>query len=382
MRSHAVAVAALAATGLVFVPAAPGAARLRLAPAAPAAVRALAAARLTLPPAAPAATTLALAPAPPAAARLTLPPAPATAGGTPGPLRSGGAAYGAAIPRPDARPVVRRLTLSPSAVVAGDPLPQIRFHVRQRGITRVRARIVVLRVPSNRPVARIAVGWVKPGRRVSPRWPAGVRLRTGRYLVRLHVKDGRGHTLARSASYPGRARIVVHAPRIPTPTPTPVAPTPPTPAPAVPPPAPSPAGPGIFPVAGPFDLGGPDGRFGAGRSGHVHEGQDILAAAGTPVVAPYAGLVSRTSYQASGAGEYVVLDAADGRDYFFAHCVRGSTAVAEGAAVVPGQQLCQVGNSGTTSGPHLHFEIWNVGWRVPGGVPIDPLPELRAWAGV
>ena len=298
------------------------------------------------------------------------------AGGTPGPLRSGGAAYGAAIPRPDARPVVRRLSLVPRAVVAGAPLPQIRFRVRQRGINRVRARIVVLRVPSNRPVARIAVGWVKPGRRVRARWPAGVRLRTGRYVVRLHVTDGRGHTLARSASNPGRARVVVHAPKIPAPTPAPAAPAPALPA------APSPAGPGAFPVAGRFDLGGPDGRFGAGRPGHIHEGQDIRAAAGTPVVAPYAGLVSRTSYQAGGAGEYVVLDAVDGRDYFFAHCVRDSTAVAEGAVVAAGQQLCQVGNSGTASGPHLHFEIWNVGWRIPGGFPIDPLPEMRTWAGV
>jgi murein DD-endopeptidase MepM/ murein hydrolase activator NlpD len=138
---------------------------------------------------------------------------------------------------------------------------------------------------------------------------------------------------------------------------------------------------GVFPVAGPFDFGGADARFGAGRPGHIHEGQDILAASGVPVVAPYAGVVSSTSYQASAAGEYVVLDAADGRDYFFAHCTRGSTAVAKGAVVAAGQQLCQVGSTGTASAPHLHFEIWNVGWRIPGGAPIDPLPELRTWCG-
>jgi murein DD-endopeptidase MepM/ murein hydrolase activator NlpD len=88
------------------------------------------------------------------------------------------------------------------------------------------------------------------------------------------------------------------------------------------------------------------------------------------------------SFQAKGAGEYVVLHGADGRDYFFAHCLRGSTAVAVGAPVAAGQTLCQVGATGlTSSGTHLHFEIWRVGWRVPGGAPIDPLPELRAWAG-
>jgi murein DD-endopeptidase MepM/ murein hydrolase activator NlpD len=136
----------------------------------------------------------------------------------------------------------------------------------------------------------------------------------------------------------------------------------------------------VFPVAGTYSFGGADGRFGAGRPDHIHEGQDIIAAAGVAVVAPYGGTVSSTSYQADGAGEYVVLDAVDGRDYFFAHCTRGSTAVAQGAVVAAGAQLCQVGATGTASGPHLHFEIWNVGWRVEGGYPIDPLPELLSWA--
>jgi murein DD-endopeptidase MepM/ murein hydrolase activator NlpD len=378
----AVAVVVVAAAGLVVAPAAAAAA---------AAVKAPAVAVAT--PTAPAATGTLTVAAVPRAARptapavtgaLTVAPSPAVSGGTPVPLVSGGAAYGAPIPRPDTRPVARRLTLTPRAVAAGAALPQIRFRVRQRGIYRVRARVVVVRLPSHRPVAQMVLGWVTPGRRVTVRWPRGVQLRAGRYVVRLHVQDSRGHTLARSARYPGRARIVVHAPKNVLPPPAPPAPAA-DPAPAVPlmpAPAPSPAGPGVFPVAGPFDFGGTDARFGAGRPGHLHEGQDIIAASGTPVVAPYAGIVSRTSYQAGGAGEYVVLDVADGRDYFFAHCIRRSTAVTEGAAVSAGQPLCQVGNSGTASGPHLHFEIWNIGWRIPGGYPIDPLPELRTWAGV
>ncbi len=317
-----------------------------------------------------------------AAGLVLAPVAPAAAGGTPAPLRSGGAAYGSALPRPDARPVVSRLKIAPRDVVAGAALPQIRVRLRQRGITRVRARVVVVRLPGSRPVARISLGWVKPGQRLTVAWPAGVALRAGRYVVRLHAKDPRGHTLARSARHPGRARIIVH--RAPAAAPVPAVPAVPAPAPvaAFPAPGPSPGGPGVFPVAGAFDFGGASGRFGAGRPGHIHQGQDIIAAAGLPVVAPYAGVVSSTSYQARGAGEYVVLDAIDGRDYFFAHCVRGSTAVVEGAAVAAGQQLCLVGQTGDAEGPHLHFEIWNVGWRVPGGYPIDPLPELRTWAGV
>jgi len=304
------------------------------------------------------------------------PTASAEAGGTSAPLRSGGAAFGAPLPVPDARPIAARLTLSPREITAGDPSPKIVVRVRQRGVVRVRARVVVLRLPGNRPVARIDLGRLKTSHNVTVRLPAALKLQTGRYLVRLHATDPRRRTLRRNGAHPGRARIVVRRPRV-----APVVP-PPAPAPLVPAPAPSPAGPGVFPVAGAFDFGGADGRFGAGRVGHIHEGQDILAAAGLPVVAPYAGTISRTSYQASGAGEYVVLDGADGRDYFFAHCLRRSTIVAEGAAVAAGAPLCQVGATGTTSGAnHLHFEIWTVGWRVPGGAPIDPLPELRAWAG-
>jgi biotin carboxyl carrier protein len=306
-------------------------------------------------------------------------------GGAPAPLRSGGAAFNSPLPIPDAHPTARRLTLSPKQITAGERAPTIRLRVRQRGIARVQARIVVLRLPSNRPVARMRLGWVKTARGITVHLPRRLKLRVGRYLVRLHVKDSRGHTLRRSGAYPGRARIVVHRGK-PAPAPAPVAPGVPAPAPVVPAPfpapAPSPGGPGVFPVAGAFDFGGADARFGAGRVGHIHEGQDLIAAGGTPVVAPYAGTVTSTSFQSSGAGEYVVLHGADGRDYFFAHCLRRSTAVAEGAPVAAGQTLCLVGATGTTSGgTHLHFEIWPAGWRVPGTAPIDPLPELRAWAG-
>jgi murein DD-endopeptidase MepM/ murein hydrolase activator NlpD len=316
-----------------------------------------------------------------ALATLALAPAASASGGAAaGTLRSGGAAFGDPLPIPDARPIASRLTATPREITAGDANPVVRLRVRQRGVTRVRARIVVVRLPSNRPVARSLLGRVRTGRLLTVRLPARLRLQTGRYMVRLHVTDPRGRTLRRSGAHPGRVRIVVRRPK-PPPAPAP-APLPGAPAPLVPDPAPSPGGPGVFPVAGPFDFGAGDARFGAGRVGHIHEGQDILAAAGIAVVAPYAGTVSSTSYQAEGAGEYVVLDAVDGRDYFFAHCLRRSTVVAEGAAVAAGQQLCQVGATGTTSGAnHLHFEIWQVGWRVPGGAPIDPLPELRAWSG-
>jgi murein DD-endopeptidase MepM/ murein hydrolase activator NlpD len=133
----------------------------------------------------------------------------------------------------------------------------------------------------------------------------------------------------------------------------------------------------VFPVAGAHTYG--DG-VGAARTGHTHQGQDIAAAEGTPVVAPLAGTVLYVDNQPSAAGWYIVLHTADGRDMFFAHCQSGSIGVAPGAAVAAGQQICLVGHTGDATGPHLHFEIWVNGWRVSSASTfIDPLPDLQAW---
>jgi murein DD-endopeptidase MepM/ murein hydrolase activator NlpD len=262
------------------------------------------------------------------------------------------------------RPVATSLTVWPRTVTEGQA-PAVSLKVVQRGMPAVRARIVVLSQPRQDPVARMDLGAIRTGRRITVPWPQGVALPAGRYLVRLHAQDARGRTLLRRAHASGRLLFSVN--------PAPAAPAPP-------------AGgllPGVFPVAGPHvtSAAGSDGSFGAGRPGHLHEGHDIAAAAGTPVVAPVAGTVSAVRYQASGAGWYVVLDGADGRDYFFAHCTAGSVAVAAGTPVMPGTPLCGVGMTGDATGPHLHLEIWMVGWRVAGGYPVDPLPQLLAWGG-
>jgi murein DD-endopeptidase MepM/ murein hydrolase activator NlpD len=146
--------------------------------------------------------------------------------------------------------------------------------------------------------------------------------------------------------------------------------------------APVPAGESAhhFPVSGGYSLGGADARFGAKRSGHRHQGQDIVAAEGTPVVAPWAGLVEFVRFQKSGAGWYLVLDGeGEDRDYVFMHLRRGSIVVGAGQQVSAGQPLAQVGNTGSSTGPHLHFEIWVGGW-FDGGEPVDPLPLLQQWA--
>ena len=75
-----------------------------------------------------------------------------------------------------------------------------------------------------------------------------------------------------------------------------------------------------------------------------------------------------------------MLDA-DGEDfmYVFMHLRQGSLLVSKGDHVAAGQQIAQVGNTGSSEGPHLHFEIWEGAWYA-GGHPIDPLPVLQSWA--
>lgn len=133
-----------------------------------------------------------------------------------------------------------------------------------------------------------------------------------------------------------------------------------------------------FPLTGNFSFGSTGARFGAGRPGHIHQGQDIVADSGTPIVAPYAGTISYVAYQ-DAAGYYVVEHADDGRDYVFMHLIKGSAAVKAGDRVATGGAIGKVGATGVASGPHLHFEIWVGGpWQF-GGHPVDPLPLLKSW---
>lgn len=135
-----------------------------------------------------------------------------------------------------------------------------------------------------------------------------------------------------------------------------------------------------FPLVGPFDWGGDGARFGAPRNGHRHQGQDLAAAEGTPVVAPRGGVIETVHYQAEGAGHYVVLDGeAEDRDYVFMHLRDGSITVKAGERVRTGQRIGEVGSTGDSTGPHLHFEVWVGSWNA-GGEPIDPLPLLEHWA--
>ena len=285
-------------------------------------------------------------------------------------------APGAASFPPPAAPTVARFAVSPGAVRQGGVA---RIELRVDGTTSsVRTRLDILRGGRHR-IARIDLGSEPTGRVVSYSWRQ--RGKPGRYLVRLHAVDGNGQRLRRTARASGKVRLKVLARRAPAqdpaekPSPTPTPPPSPTPT-----PAPAVVGSGRFPVQGTYTFGGPDARFGAGRTGHSHQGQDVMAAEGTPIVSPRAGVVKWRAYQAAGAGYYLVIHAGDGRDLVFMHLREGSLLVDKGATVAAGQRIADVGATGRAEGPHLHFEIWPGGWWAEGSSPIDPLPQLQAWA--
>jgi murein DD-endopeptidase MepM/ murein hydrolase activator NlpD len=301
-------------------------------------------------------------------------------GGTAAPAgaQAGGSEFTTASRRPPApRPVVSELAV-PRTAPAGRP-PRVTLRIDETGVGSVAARVTVTDLTARRNVLVLPLGWIRTGRTTVVKWPRGATLRPGSYHVSLAARDRRGATLLRRARASGVATLTVLAPAPPAAPPsTPATPTP-VPEAGVPTPAETVTSGAVFPVAGAHSFGGADARFGAPRGNHTHQGQDVMSAEGTPVLAPLAGTVTTTSYQAGGAGYYAVVHTAT-FDFFFAHCQAGSLAVATGQPVSAGQGVCSVGKTGDASGSHLHFEMWVGGWHASASSrPIDPLPYLEAW---
>lgn len=133
----------------------------------------------------------------------------------------------------------------------------------------------------------------------------------------------------------------------------------------------------VFPVRGSHSYGD---RFGEPRSGgRVHEGQDLPAGCGTPLVAARGGRVAATGYSDALYGYWILIDGlATGRDYFYAH-LQAPTPLTEGDRVRTGERIGEVGKTGNARDEfcQLHFELWPDGYHQ--GAPTDPLPLLRAW---
>ncbi|NBM17463.1 peptidoglycan DD-metalloendopeptidase family protein [Streptomyces sp. GC420] len=100
----------------------------------------------------------------------------------------------------------------------------------------------------------------------------------------------------------------------------------------------------------------------------VHTGIDFPVSYGTPVLAATDGTV-RTQYNTA-YGNMVIVTAADGTETWYCHL--SSTRIRTGS-VKAGDTIAYSGNSGNSTGPHLHFEV-----RPGGGSAIDPLTWLRS----
>ncbi|WP_086664972.1 M23 family metallopeptidase [Lentzea kentuckyensis] len=106
-----------------------------------------------------------------------------------------------------------------------------------------------------------------------------------------------------------------------------------------------------------------------GRWGKLHLGIDIAGPVGTPILAAADGVV-KDAGPISGFGQWVRLEHADGTITVYGHV--DSYSVRAGQRVQAGQQIARMGNRGQSTGPHLHFEVWN-----PSGQKINPLTWLN-----
>ncbi len=244
-------------------------------------------------------------------------------------------------------PVVEAKVQTRKLLFEGGRTATVAFYVR--GVAPVDVAVDVVRASDRVAVAHFAMPATAPGSVHSVDWDgmvAGVAQPDGRYVfqVAAAIAGGAGARAAQAgAPAPRRESFwLVHD---------------------------------VFPIAGPHTYG--DG-FGAQRSGHVHEGQDVMADCGLPLLATRAGAVKFAGSQ-SLAGNYVVISAADGTaDYVYMH-LRDPALVHKGDAVTPGETIGFVGRTGDATACHLHFELWPApGWYT-GGRPIDPLPSLKAW---
>lgn len=129
-----------------------------------------------------------------------------------------------------------------------------------------------------------------------------------------------------------------------------------------------------FPVRGKHYYG--DG-IGAGRG---HQGVDVMANCGTPLVAARGGRVYYNAYQASGAGHYIVINlfGTKNQSHVYMHLTKPSK-FKVGSRVKTGQRIGFVGTTGRSTACHLHFEHWSSPGWYQGGTFLDPTRAIKRW---
>ena len=112
----------------------------------------------------------------------------------------------------------------------------------------------------------------------------------------------------------------------------------------------------ILPVEGRYTS-----LFGEKRGTYLHNGVDIAAPSGTPVVSPADGTVTGTNYTASG-GYQLFIEHTNGMKSGYAHL--SSYIAQKGQKVKKGQAVARVGSTGKSTGPHLHWTLTIDGQKV------------------
>ena len=113
------------------------------------------------------------------------------------------------------------------------------------------------------------------------------------------------------------------------------------------------------------------GRASPGGIGSTnHKGIDIGASSGAAIVAALDGKVVYTGYNVA-RGNYVMIDHGGGIITLYQHGLNGSIRVSSGQSVKQGQTIMGVGSTGYSTGPHLHFEVWE------NGTPVNPINYVR-----
>jgi murein DD-endopeptidase MepM/ murein hydrolase activator NlpD len=113
------------------------------------------------------------------------------------------------------------------------------------------------------------------------------------------------------------------------------------------------------------------GRFTSGygtRWGRMHRGIDIAASVGTPIYAADGGTVTYSGWQGT-YGYMVEIDHGNGYKTRYAHCSK--LLVSKGTKVYKGQHIANVGNTGRSTGPHLHLEV------LKNGVHVNPSKYVK-----
>lgn len=130
-----------------------------------------------------------------------------------------------------------------------------------------------------------------------------------------------------------------------------------------------------FPVGDPHTFGD---SFGAPRMtgtsyAHAHQGTDIMAPSGTPLLAAERGIITKMGSDVLG-GTKIWVKGESGTYYYYAHLSAVAPDMVNGLVVDVGTVIGYVGNSGNASGgvPHLHFEI-----HPDGGAAVNPYPLLK-----